>query len=91
VLAEVSTTSQPEGSGVKAITNSEIDSWPDPVPSALTEVDYRGCRFIRGEPSPIRPGMFCGKPKALGSSYCPAHTEIVQTEPAKRRAVPKRR
>jgi hypothetical protein len=75
---------------VKAITNSEIDSWPDPVPSALTEVDYRGCRFIRGEPSPIRPGMFCGKPKALGSSYCPECCEIVWAEPSKRR-VPKRR
>jgi hypothetical protein len=44
---------------------------------ALTEADFRGCRWIEGEPIPLRTGMFCGSPVAPGTSWCAEHRSIV--------------
>ena len=40
---------------------------------ALTDADFRGCRWIDGEPSPLRPGMFCGSPVRPGEAWCAVH------------------
>jgi hypothetical protein len=48
-------------------------------PTALTDADARGCRWISGEPSPVRAGMWCCAPTAPGSSYCQAHRERAWT------------
>jgi hypothetical protein len=45
-------------------------------PTALTEADAKECRWIEGEPSPIRSGMWCCSPTAPGSPYCPRHRAI---------------
>jgi hypothetical protein len=29
------------------------------TPAGLREADFRGCRWIAGEATPLRPGMFC--------------------------------
>jgi hypothetical protein len=44
---------------------------------ALTDADFRGCRWIDGDPSPLRPGMFCGCPVASGESWCAKHRGVV--------------
>ena len=41
--------------------------------AALTDADFGGCRWIEGEPSPVRPGMFCGSPVRPGEAWCAAH------------------
>ena len=43
----------------------------------LTDADFRGCRWIEGEPSPLRPGMFCGVPVPSGESWCAKHRSVV--------------
>jgi hypothetical protein len=43
----------------------------------LTEADFRGCRWIEGDPSPPRPGMFCGFPVRSGESWCEKHRGVV--------------
>ena len=43
----------------------------------LTDADFRGCRWIEGDPSPLRGGMFCGLPVAPGESWCAKHRAIV--------------
>jgi hypothetical protein len=43
----------------------------------LSDVDFRGCRWIEGDPSPPRPGMFCGAPVAAGESWCAKHRSVV--------------
>ena len=43
----------------------------------LTDADFRGCRWIEGDPSPLRHGMFCGLPAASGESWCAEHRAIV--------------
>jgi hypothetical protein len=48
----------------------------DPQPG-LSEADYRGCRWIEGKPTPLRPGMFCCAPTLLGGSWCAKHRKIV--------------
>jgi hypothetical protein len=45
--------------------------------STLTDADFRGCRWIEGDPSPLRPGMFCGFPVAAGESWCARHHGVV--------------
>jgi hypothetical protein len=46
--------------------------------SELSEADFRGCRFIEGEATPLRSGMWCCAATAgPGSSWCPAHRGIV--------------
>jgi hypothetical protein len=45
--------------------------------SALTDADFRGCRWIEGEPMPLRSGMFCGSPVRSGESWCDAHRSLV--------------
>ena len=44
---------------------------------ALTEADFAGCRWIEGDPSPLRRGMFCGSPVMPGESWCVGHRSIV--------------
>jgi hypothetical protein len=44
---------------------------------ALTEADFRGCRWIEGEPIPLHSGMFCGLPVAPGTSWCAMHHAVV--------------
>jgi hypothetical protein len=43
----------------------------------LSEADFRGCRWIEGDPSPLRPGMFCGFRVRSGESWCAKHRGIV--------------
>jgi hypothetical protein len=43
----------------------------------LRESDLRGCRWIEGEPVPLRPGMFCCEPCLPGSPWCAKHRKIV--------------
>jgi hypothetical protein len=61
-----------------------LDELPDPEPG-LNETDLKGCRWISGEPTPLRPGLFCGKPTALGSSWCPEHRRIAFGRNARKR------
>ncbi|HEV2099033.1 MAG TPA: hypothetical protein VGR45_08925 [Stellaceae bacterium] len=44
---------------------------------ALTDADFRGCRWIEGNPSPLRSGMFCGLPVVPGESWCAGHRDVV--------------
>jgi hypothetical protein len=44
---------------------------------ALIDADLRGCRWIEGEPKPLRRGMFCGRPVVGGDSWCAEHRGIV--------------
>jgi hypothetical protein len=46
----------------------------------LTDADFRGCRWIEGEPKPLRRGMFCGRPVLVGQSWCAMHRGIVFRE-----------
>jgi hypothetical protein len=43
----------------------------------LTDADFRGCRWIEGDPSALRPGMFCGFPVRSGESWCEKHRGVV--------------
>jgi hypothetical protein len=43
----------------------------------LTDPDFRGCRWIEGDPSLLRPGMFCGLAVASGESWCAKHRGVV--------------
>ena len=43
----------------------------------LTDADFRGCRWIEGDPSRLRPGMFRGFPVRSGESWCPKHRGVV--------------
>jgi hypothetical protein len=54
---------------------AEGDELPEP-PAGLTEVDFRGCRWISGEPTALRSGMFCCAPVVRGASWCPRHFAI---------------
>ena len=44
---------------------------------ALTDADFRGCKWIEGDPSPPRPGMFCGAPVSSGESWCEKRRGVV--------------
>jgi hypothetical protein len=63
-----------------------LDELPDPA-AGLTEADLRGCRFISGEPTPLRPGLFCGAPAVPGRSWCDAHNRVVWARGARKAAV----
>jgi hypothetical protein len=57
-----------------------------PLHGELTDADLRGCRFIEGEPTPLRRGMFCSAPPAEpGGSWCSRHRARVWTLRAQRR------
>ena len=45
--------------------------------AGLSEADFRGCRWIEGNPTPLRPGMFCCAPTLSGGSWCARHRKIV--------------
>jgi hypothetical protein len=47
------------------------------APAGLSEADFRGCRWIEGEVTPLRRGMFCGRPVRAGESWCAEHRKIV--------------
>jgi hypothetical protein len=55
------------------------------APTALTEADAHGCRWISGEPSPIRSGLWCCKPTVPGSAYCQVHRDRAWTPSRRRR------
>ena len=44
---------------------------------SLTDADFGGCRWIEGDPSSLRPGMFCGVPVRSGESWCEKHRGVV--------------
>jgi hypothetical protein len=48
----------------------------------LSDADFRGCRWIEGDPAPLRRGMFCGLPAVPGESWCARHRGIVFGENA---------
>jgi hypothetical protein len=50
----------------------------------LTEADFQGCRWIEGEPKPLRRGMFCGRRVLTGESWCAMHRAIVFGEERRR-------
>jgi hypothetical protein len=52
---------------------------------ALTDADFRGCRWIEGEPSPLRSGMFCGSPVQPGKAWCAMHHGVVFEKVFRRR------
>ena len=56
---------------------------------ALTDADLRGCRWIEGEPKPLRRGMFCGRRVPAGESWCAMHRGIVFGEERRRCCVKK--
>jgi hypothetical protein len=58
----------------------------EPAPAELMEADMRGCRFIAGEATPLRTGMFCGAPTAPGSAWCRAHHGVVWRATTRQRA-----
>jgi hypothetical protein len=60
-----------------------LDALPDPQPG-LTEADLQGCRFVAGEPTPLRRGMFCCAKTLPGESWCARHRRIVWQRPARR-------
>ena len=47
------------------------------VPSPLGDAGFRGCRWIEGDPMPLRRGMFCGLPVVADESWCAEHRDIV--------------
>ena len=62
-----------------------------PLCGELTDADAHGCRWIDGEPTPLRPGMFCGAtPAAPGSSWCAEHRKLRLGVSARRRSAPAR-
>jgi hypothetical protein len=43
----------------------------------LSDADFRGCRWIEGEPKPLHRGMFCGRHAPAGESWCAFHRALV--------------
>jgi hypothetical protein len=63
-----------------------LDELPDPQPG-LSEEDLQGCRWIEGEPAPLRRGMWCGRPVSEpGGAWCREHRAICYRLVAPRRA-----
>ena len=56
---------------IKSATENDSDA------GAMSDADFRGCRWIEGDPGPPRQGMFCGLPVAPGESWCDLHRHIV--------------
>ena len=56
---------------------------PDPDSRNLTVLQLKGndCRFPTSEDHPM---LFCGSPKAAGSSYCPHHHGVCHVDPRAR-------
>ena len=65
-----------------------LDELPEPKPG-LSEADMRGCRYIEGEATPLRPGLFCGAPVVPGRSWCDAHNRVVWARRARAARKPK--
>ena len=72
---------------MKELSWSEIDGWDDPPeqPQQLQDADFHGCRYIEGQPTPLRRGLFCGARRVPGSSWCAAHHKIVSRVTPRRR------
>jgi hypothetical protein len=63
-----------------------IDAMPDPRREPeLRDQDYSGCRWIEGEPVPLRPGMFCGAACLPGSAWCGEHRSLAYTRVSRAR------
>lgn len=73
--------------GARAAENEDdlayLDGLPDPQPG-LSEADLQGCRWIDGEPAPLRPRMFCCAKTPPGESWCSRHRRIVWRREARR-------
>jgi hypothetical protein len=59
------------------LTTRPEQAEPATASAELREADFRGCRFIAGEATPLRPGLFCGSPTLRGSSWCQRHHGVV--------------
>jgi hypothetical protein len=64
---------------LKADVRPQRKAWAvDPIgEGTLTDADFGGCRWIEGDPSPLRRGMFCGLPVVPGESWCARHRSVV--------------
>ena len=47
------------------------------VVGTLTDAAFLGCRWIQGDPIPLRRGMFCGSAVEAGESWCGEHRRVV--------------
>lgn len=47
-------------------------------------IEISGCRWIEGESTPLRHGLFCGKPTLPGQSWCAAHRARVYVQRVRR-------
>ena len=65
---------------------AEIDAMPEPQPAVMTDADHTGCRYIAGEPTPLRRGMFYCDKTLPGESWCARHRRVVWQRTARRRA-----
>jgi len=57
-----------------------------PMTEMVSELNITGCRYIKDDPVPLRPGMYCGaKPAAPEIPYCPTHQALchIVTPPLK--------
>ena len=81
-LDEARITAQLQHPGIPPV--HDLGELPDPQPE-LREENLRGCRWISGEPTPLRRGIFCCKPTRPGSSWCPEHYRIAFGRAARRR------
>jgi hypothetical protein len=62
-----------------------LDELLEPQPG-LSEADLQGCRWIEGEPAPLRRGMFCCARCLPGSPWCAKHRGIVWARQRRREA-----
>jgi hypothetical protein len=57
---------------------AEMTTQPATAPGKLSEADFHGCRFIEGEVTPLRSGIFCcATPAEPGGAWCARHRKIV--------------
>jgi hypothetical protein len=66
---------------------TELELADTPTRSELSEADFRECRWISGEPLPLRSGMFCCAPTRPGSSWCERHHGVVWRATTRQRAI----
>jgi hypothetical protein len=63
---------------------TDLSELPEPEP-ALSDADYKGCRWIEGATTPIRSGMYCCRPTRPRTSWCPEHHRIAFGRTARKR------
>lgn len=65
---------------------------PPPPPPELSAADFHGCRYVIGETTPARTGMYCCLPvvtkliegNQVPTAWCPKHYKIAYKSPATR-------